>query len=170
MALARGDVRSARALHEEALELLRPMGDRWNIAGQLVCLAYVALHEGDRERANALLDESLILWQDMGHRAGVTVSLAGFAALAAAEARSSEEPQRWESLRRAAQLLGAADALSEATGFRLHPLDRAECDRDTAAVRTELGEEAYREFWSRGRAMTPAQATGYALRETSGAC
>jgi predicted ATPase len=168
MALARGDFRAARALHEEALELLRRMGDRWNIAGQLVCLAYVALHEGDRERARALLEESLILWQDMGNRAGVTVSLAGFAALAAAEARSSAAPRRSASFRRAAQLLGAAEAMSEATGFRLHPLDRAECDRDTADVKTELGDAAFREAWSGGRAMTPAEAAAYVLRESRG--
>jgi hypothetical protein len=128
----------------------------------LVCLAYVALGQGDRERTEALMNESLDLWCEMGNRAGVAVSLAGFAALAAAEVPSPIVRHHQERLRRTARLLGAADALSEATGFRLHPLERVEFDRNVAFARAELGDEAFSDAWAEGRAMTLEQAAAYA--------
>ena len=56
-----------------------------------------------------------------------------------------------------------AEALRELVGTRLLPSERAGYERDLAAVRAELGEEAFAEDWAEGRAMSVEQAVAYAL-------
>ena len=47
--------------------------------------------------------------------------------------------------------------------FILAPADRADHDRDVAAVRAALGEAAFAAAWAEGRAMTMEQAIAEAL-------
>jgi hypothetical protein len=64
---------------------------------------------------------------------------------------------------RAARLFRAAEELREASGHPLPPVMRAEYERNVAAARAQLGEEAFAAAWAAGRAMTVEQAIAYAL-------
>src|SRR5207237_4553002 len=58
----------------------------------------------------------------------------------------------------AARLLGTAEALREALGTPLPPVDRATYERSVAATRAQLGEQSFAAAWAEGRLMTPEQA------------
>ena len=66
---------------------------------------------------------------------------------------------------RAARLWGTAEALGEAIGLTLSPLDRAHPDYEglLATVRSRLDEAAWEAAREEGRAMTPEEAVEYAL-------
>src|SRR5438874_1867400 len=58
----------------------------------------------------------------------------------------------------AAQLWGTADALRDAIGVPIPPVELADYERSLSATRVHLGERAFAAAWSQGRAMTPEQA------------
>ncbi len=66
----------------------------------------------------------------------------------------------WEG---AARLSGAAEALREALGTPVPPVNRAEYERNVRAMRAQIDEKAFAAAWAEGRAMTLQQATAYAL-------
>ncbi len=57
----------------------------------------------------------------------------------------------------AVRLWGTAEALREAIGAPLQPVERADYDHAVAAVRDQLGEEAFVSAWAEGRIMTAEQ-------------
>ncbi len=142
VALRQGDRGASRALHEEALSLRRGVGDRWLSAFSLTSLGDVSRAEGDHPRAAALFAEALGLFHGLSSRWGTAVSLAGLAELAARAGAAA--PAAW--------LAGAADALFEATGTYLDPLDRAGYAQGLAAARARLGVGAFAAARAQGRA------------------
>jgi len=58
----------------------------------------------------------------------------------------------------AAQLWGVAEALRDATGISIPPVELADYERAVSAVRVHLGERAFAVAWAQGRSMTPEQA------------
>jgi hypothetical protein len=87
------------------------------------------------------------------HPWGIAWVLEGFGGLATLE----EEPER------AARLYGASEAILETAGLRLDPIDRLSYNQYLAQVREQLGEVAFDQAWSEGRAMTLEQAISYGL-------
>ena len=64
---------------------------------------------------------------------------------------------------RAARLFGAVAALRESDGSREIPGWRTINERDEAAARTSLGDEAFAAAWTEGRTLSLEQAVAYAL-------
>jgi hypothetical protein len=62
----------------------------------------------------------------------------------------------------AAQLFGAAEALREAIGVVLLPIERVERDRHLGAARRASGEGAFAAQYAAGRALPLAEAIEYA--------
>ena len=60
----------------------------------------------------------------------------------------------------AAQLWGAAEAIRDALGIPIPPIERAEYERSVSSARVHLGEKAFTAAWGQGRSMTPKQALG----------
>jgi DNA-binding NarL/FixJ family response regulator len=58
----------------------------------------------------------------------------------------------------AAQLWGAAEALRDATGISIPPIELADYERAVSAARIHLRERAFAAAWAQGRSMTPEQA------------
>jgi diguanylate cyclase (GGDEF)-like protein len=108
-----GNTAEAHRCLLEALPLARRVGDRYLLAWVLVSLGLVAVSDG-RPEAEALLRGGLLLRRDMGDREGIAVALAAVAGLYA-----SDRPHQ------AALLLGAAEALRQASGAPVPPADRA---------------------------------------------
>jgi predicted ATPase/class 3 adenylate cyclase/uncharacterized protein HemY len=150
VARSQGDYTQAAKMYEELLAFVNWKPDA------LYGLGRVARSRGEYASARTLHAEALAVWQAAGMRFGVPLSLEAFASLATAQ----------NQLERAARLFGAAEASQEL--FRLSPADRADHDRDVAAVRAALGEAAFAAAWAAGRAITMEQALAEALDEGSG--
>jgi hypothetical protein len=150
----RGNASIARKLLDESAALFRAKGDQQMLAAPLGYLAYVLLRLGDRAAARSALVESMQFYcADAGSRWGIAWRLEGFAAIAVEQGAP----------RRAARLYGAAEALLEAGGTVLDPVDRYGYEAWVAAAREQLGEAAFRQAWAQGRAMTTREAVDYAL-------
>jgi DNA-binding CsgD family transcriptional regulator/tetratricopeptide (TPR) repeat protein len=148
-----GEWEQAVALYMESLAICREIGDKlWTEVG-LENLGATVLHQGDAQRAAAYFGEGLTLSRELGDRSGIAINLAGMAGVAAAQ----RHPKR------SARLFGAAEALFNAMGQVVDPVDRVEYDRNAAVARTQLGDEGFAAACEVGRAMTIEQAIAYAL-------
>jgi hypothetical protein len=134
--------------------LSRIAGDKRYVAIALNGLAKVMRALGEPARALALFRESLSLRKEMGTRRGIAESLEGLTAMAA---------ETEGDYRKAARLFGAAEALRQAIGAPVPFVERADYDRNTAAVRAQLDEATFNAAWVEGRAMTMEQAIAYTL-------
>jgi DNA-binding CsgD family transcriptional regulator len=108
----------------------------------------VVAAQGEVEKARALYQQSLTHLREIDNKEFIPACLEGWASVVTAQG----EPG-W-----AARLWGAAEALREAIGTPLPPVERADYERATTAACTHLGEEAFTTAWAKGRTMTPEQA------------
>ena len=153
-ALDRGDSHRAKALYEENLTLSEKLGNKSGIGWSLNGLGHVALNQGNYGQAVDLLGKSLALYEEIGITKWIPQPLEGLAGVALAQG----QPER------AVRLLGAAEAILEDQNFVMPPSHRTEFDRNVAAARAELDEEAFKGAWSQGRKMSTKEAIEYALK------
>jgi len=147
VALNQGDITTARIRVEEGLAVYREMEHREGIAESLSLLGRVEASRGDHAFARALYGESLAMAKEIGDKELIASGLEGLASVVAVQGESA-----W-----AARLWGTAEAMREAIGAPLQPIERADYEHAVAAVRDQLGEEAFASAWAEGRAMTPEQ-------------
>lgn len=143
----------AATLHEESLTLQSELTDKAGAADSFYGLAKVASAQGNQAQAYEFYTESLVLRRELGDRAGIAACLEGIATVVEKSGRSQQ----------AARLLGAAQALRDAIGASLSPIDLSDCEQTIAAVRASLGERAYTTAWVEGQAMSHEQVVAYAL-------
>ena len=148
-----GDFAGARAFYEESLRIYRELHIKADIPASLHNLGHVALREKDYERARTLFENSLALQQELGNKLGVAECLNGLAGVIAAQGENL----------RAARLLGAVEVLRVAADTQLWPAERVDYERNSAAIRAELGQEAFEAALAEGRAMSMEKAIEYAL-------
>jgi predicted ATPase len=158
LAYREGDYPLAYSLHNRALAILGEIGYKgWSIPWSLRDMGYAALRQGDYDRAAALFRESITFSLEHGITRFIFLSIAGLAGVAGAQGGSE----------RAAKLFGASEAMLEAAGIKELERDvKAEVDRDVAAARAQLDEEAWAKAWEEGRAMSMEEAIEYALQES----
>jgi tetratricopeptide (TPR) repeat protein len=142
---------TARACFERALVLYRSADNGLAVASVLSTLAGIEVAEGRHEDAAAGYRESLAVRR--GHLWRAEYELDGLAAVATARGEAAV----------AARLLGAADAVREASGAVPEPFEAAMRDRTRAAAREALGDDAFERALAEGRAMTLEAAVEYAL-------
>jgi predicted ATPase/class 3 adenylate cyclase/DNA-binding CsgD family transcriptional regulator len=147
MSLQQGNAVKARLLLEESLPLYREGRDQWGIVESLSLLGRVEALEGDPAAARTLYEESLALAREMGIK-NIASCLEGLAGVVATQGELA-----W-----AAKLWGTAEALREAIGVPIPPVERAEYERTVAAARSRLGEKVFAAAWAKGRTMTTEQA------------
>jgi tetratricopeptide (TPR) repeat protein len=148
-----GDYERARTVYEESLTTARETDNKRREAIAIANLSAVAQHQGDYERAEALLKEAIARLWELEIRYPTAALLATLAGPVAAKG----DPKR------AACLLGASEALLEAMGVSLAPVDQIEVDRYASAVREQLGEMMFQTAWAEGRAMSLEEAIALAL-------
>ncbi len=155
VASSQGHHAAAQVLLEESLAIQLDSGEGRMVAIALSDLGLVSWRRGDHSRARALLEESLAMQRKVQEKRMIALCLERLAGVSATEGRPTE----------GAQLFGAAEALREAMGAPLAPVEQDEYDRSVAAAREALGEEAFEAAWAEGRAMTMEEAIAYALGE-----
>jgi predicted ATPase/DNA-binding CsgD family transcriptional regulator len=153
LARNRGDHALAIALLEEGLAPVRDRGDTWSSAFGLDVRGRLAWLQGDLPRAIRLQQESLLLRREMDDRLRVASCLDVLAWVAHAEGRAAS----------AARWFGAAEAMRERSGAVSSVIWRAEHERNVAAARASLGEEAFAAAWAAGRALSVDAAIAEAL-------
>jgi len=155
LAYYEGDMERAADSLEETIRLARESQYKPDLARSHIALGRVMYVRGDSWRATTLLQKGLEQFQELGHRLGTATALEGLAELATAE-----------NAERAARLLGAANAIREAIGAPLPPVDRGAQEYNLATIRAHLTEEAFARSWAGGRAMSLEQAARYAVTDT----
>ena len=144
----REDYSRARQLLEDSLKSFRAAGDAEGGSAALYQLGLVARIENDLERATELLRESLASRQARGDRLGVADCVEAMAAVA--RLRGSPEA--------AARLMGLGGALREETRAPRWALDQAWHDRESASLRSALGEKAFAAAYAAGAGLSPHDA------------
>jgi tetratricopeptide (TPR) repeat protein len=156
-----GEHDRAMEVLEESLAILQEIGD---VHGTLITLASIGrvhLAKGNAEQALAAFHASLMLNQQVGDIAETINSLEGIAEGLGMFARRSPLPQG--RIRQAVRLLSAADRLRSSAGAPCSAAERAEYDRITALLRSQLLESDFELEWKRGAEMTTQQAAEFAL-------
>ena len=115
-------------------------------------LASALLRLGRAEEATERFAESLRYAHEIGDAEGVVWGLEGLGAAAAVLGHP----------RRAARLLGAADAAQPAPR---QPFEARRHEQVVQQLRDELGEPAFSAAWAQGQAMRPEDASAFALGE-----
>jgi hypothetical protein len=156
LALLRGEPAAARATLEAGLA--DACGTRSFMSSHLPeMLGRARLAQGDHAGACEFLCASVALLREEGATACLAHTLEGFARLALAPTADPAGPAR------AARLLGAAQALCDALGSPLMPIEQALYERTVAAARASLGTAAFAAAWAEGRALPLEQAIAAAL-------
>jgi ATP/maltotriose-dependent transcriptional regulator MalT len=173
-----GDSVQAQALAEEGLRIFREVGDRRGIAVSLKDLARFALFAGDANQAITPLRRALELFQSLGDLFMISICveiLAGMLILRATPttradadelARTDEADERHLD---AVRFYAWADLQRAQTGLVPPPEMRGAPERDVAWLREYLGEAAFSQSWTEGRAMSVEEVTEYALATTAAA-
>jgi predicted ATPase/DNA-binding CsgD family transcriptional regulator len=155
--LLEGDYARGAALNEEAVAICREHGYKRSLNFALDNLGWATLLQGDHTRATSFYEESLAISKELGDNACASESLDGLACIAGA----TGEPAR------AARIFGAAEALrdtlSEAVVFQHTPEEAAWREPSRARARSQLGEKAWEDALSEGRAMGLKEAIEYAI-------
>ncbi|HTP07783.1 MAG TPA: tetratricopeptide repeat protein [Anaerolineae bacterium] len=147
------DYSFAQTCFEESLIIKRRLNNTSGIPATLHNLGNIALRQNDLARARACFVEALAMYWELGNKEGTALTLESMSYVAWLDGQPA----------RAAKLLAAVEELRVAIGAPLAPVDRAEHDQITAAVRAALDEAAFSKAREAGRAMTLEQAVLYAL-------
>jgi tetratricopeptide (TPR) repeat protein len=139
-----GEVEAARRYYEESLALRRELGDPRGVAWSLNGLGRVAQRQGDFQAAQQYHEESLTIRRELGDQRGIADCLEELAQAAGGQG----QPER------AVRLFGAAHALRHALGAPLSPPEQPRQEEQLAALRTALGDAAFRTAWEAGQGMT----------------
>jgi hypothetical protein len=159
LAADRSDLAHARALGEEAVAAFRQLGDDRGLSGALSVLGRVAGLQGDEQGAVAAYTEGLRL-RHAAPNEDLARSLEG---LAQVVARQAARPGAGRLMERAVYLFGAAAALWDRLGLPRAPEQREEHERQVAAARAALGEDAFAAAWAAGQRLSLEQAVATAL-------
>ncbi|CAG0935534.1 Putative HTH-type transcriptional regulator [Thermoflexales bacterium] len=155
LALRQGDYTRARACFEQGLTVSQETGVTVIALWSTANLGYVYLREGEEECAQATFAEVQQRFREMGSRIGVVYALEGLASLAVQQSE----------FERAVRLYAWADATRASIGDPRPFVEQAEVDRDYAAIRAQISEEAITIATVKGRAMTVEQAVAYAWEQ-----
>jgi predicted ATPase/DNA-binding CsgD family transcriptional regulator len=154
--LMQGQLERSATLLEESQSILRELGTKLALAQTLRTLGETVLRQGDGTRAAAAYGEGLALAAEVGSKTEVAGCLEGLAEVALTHGQSA----------RAARLWGAAETLREAIGARPSQSDNSYRHHEgyRGATRSQPDDAgAWEAAFSEGRAMTPEEATEYAL-------
>ena len=151
-----GDLTEARAWMTDRLALVRSMGNEFLAASEASNLSMVERQLGHLAAAADLARDAIEIGERIGDRFTTPFAIAGLAAIAL---------ERGE-LARSATLLGATEALMEATQMAWPPDERPHYERMVAELPRAMGPAEFERMRQAGRAMPSADAIRLALATT----
>jgi non-specific serine/threonine protein kinase len=156
IARTQGDYEAAWKYYEEALNIARQESFRQYIAIQAGNLAAALCQLGDYPSALLYNLESLKVSEELGDKRiiGGGLHISGALAVAAGE------------MEKAARLLGAAQAIYDAAGYKSDKVDQEFIDRYIREARAAIGDQAFEAAFGEGESMRLKDACALA-RETS---
>jgi hypothetical protein len=110
-------------------------------------LGKVEAARGDHAYARTLYEDSLAIAQEIGDKELIASSLEGLASVVAMQGELAWATRLW----------GTAEALREAIGAPLQPVEWADYEQAVTTARERLGTETFASAWVEGRAMTAEQ-------------
>ena len=143
-----GETEEARQLFEESMAVAQEIGDKGCLAEALGQLGELARIAQDEKSARAYFSQNIAILQEMGDQVGLAGALETFAGFAHTE----------EQFYRAAQMLGAADAVRRESSSPVRPTQQPHYEQIIATTRETLGEARLRQAWEEGCALTLEQA------------
>lgn len=149
-----GRLDEALPLWQEAVQAAEELNSGVMAALAAAGSGLVALQKGEGAAAEKSLREGLPMAASALHAYEQTLIIEWLAQAEAMQGRSE----------RAAVLWGAANSAHQA-GVGQMPISEADCAASTAALRQQMGEEAFQAAHGRGQAMSLEQAVAYALEE-----
>ncbi len=156
--LFEGKPERAWQLLTEAAAALRDADSPADLATNRNMLAMIAYRRGEYRLAEELLHENLEMVAVLRDLWTVAYSLTWLAGTAAVQGQPV----------RAVRLFGAAEALREVMGIRIHfSANRELYEQQVATARAALPESAFHALWAEGRAMSVEAAVAYALESTA---
>ncbi len=155
LALRRGDHEQARIYFEQGLAACQATGSTAIALWSIAHLGFVYLGEGEEECAQATFAEVQQRFREMGSKIGVVYALEGLASLAVRQ-------HEWE---RAVRLYAWADGVRTSIGDQRPPVEQAGVERDYAAIRAQLTDDAIAAATAAGRGMTIEQAVAFAREQ-----
>lgn len=159
VALADGHADRARELYQDGLQLAQSQSDGRGAAQALIGLGFVDLSIGDVLAATCRFECSVELTLTLANAELLAYALRGLAGVAHAHGHE----------RRAARLLGAAQALGEAAGAVDWPARRSLYARFEAEIRGGLGARQFGQAWESGHALSMEEAAEFGLASQSSA-
>jgi predicted ATPase/class 3 adenylate cyclase len=150
-----GDLETARAKFLESANIANGFGNKRIVYSSQSELAHVLREHGEIDEPLNIYRELLPRWKDLGHRAAVAHELECIAFILSKKGDTQ----------RAAQLLGAAEALREVIDSSMTTLEQAEYDREVSALRSKMNEIDFEKAWNEGREMTMDEAIENAFRD-----
>lgn len=150
----RGDSEGARPLIVESLEGERKFGNKAGVALNLIWLGRLCHEEGEIPAATAHLKEAIGMHLELGMRSTMVDALEAFACLSLALVDASCS----------VRILGGTQRLREEIGVTWSDLEKARFERDVAAARHALRDDAaFDRAWNEGRSMSLEEVGRYAL-------
>jgi predicted ATPase/DNA-binding CsgD family transcriptional regulator len=147
------DLDHAMRLSQDSLSLFQAVGDLVGTAQELANLGHIRLALDQRAAAAAAFRQALETWRALGNTLDVAECLEGVAAVVA-----DSQP------RRAAQLLGASEALRETSGAPVAAVDLSRYALLVARVKNHLRADTFATAWRQGRELPIDAAMDLALR------
>jgi len=148
-----GDLGEARDWMRQRLALVREQGNEGLIASEAGNLSMVERQLGNLDDAEVLVREALEIADRRGDDFMKPFALSGFAAIAT---------ERGE-YRRAAMLVGAAEAIMEAQGAAWPPDERPHYERMLAVLPAAMGAAEFERARAAGRSLPVSEAVTFAL-------
>src|SRR5437868_2401325 len=150
-----GDWQSAIARLEEVVAIWRRLGDRLQLAFDLIWLSFARGRAGRPGEARSAALEALALFREAGNATGIGLAFRDLAFLAVWEGRPQE----------ALRFMGAAESLRDRIGGGPPPGFGGMLEGDPAAeARAQLSEEEAERCWQQGRSMELEEALALAHR------
>jgi len=149
----RHELDEAQMYFERGLALARQFKSRPYINVMESELAHLLRMRGRLSEAKTAYRRLIGIWKEFGHFSAVAHQLECFGFIALAD----HDPQR------AVHLLGAAEVLREGIHIPMTDVERVEYDGAVAALRAQLGADAFAAAWAQGRSMDIERAIQYAV-------
>lgn len=157
LALSDGRLGEARAALEAAAAALGAAQDRWGVARCRLGLGYAANAEGDFAEARSNFAECIRIVGEVGHKLIMCSCIGGLAVAAAGDGRPD----------RAGRLFGAVTTGLRAMNANLSAVVRQAHEEGKAKAREALGDDAYRQEFETGAALSIDEARALAEREAA---